>query len=106
MREIGFSRGAPKWTGPRPDMLTVGGSSLTDGNKWTKLKRTYNEIEVRKLMARVIETAVIVCMSTHVYSFSQNLYIQCTGGPIGVRFTASLANVVMKQWDKAWVKLL
>ena len=23
-----------------------------------------------------------------------------------MRFTASLANVVMKQWDKSWVKLL
>ena len=45
-------------------------------------------------------------MSTHVYSFGPDLYLQCTGGPIGMRFTASLANVVMKQWDKMWVKLL
>ena len=32
--------------------------------------------------------------------------MQCTGGPIGMRFTASLASIVMKQWDKSWIKLL
>ena len=58
------------------------------------------------MVARVIESAVLVCMSTYVYSFGPNLYLQCTGGPIGMRFTASLANVVMKHWDKAWVSLL
>ena len=65
------------------------------------MKRELNEYEIRLVVSRVIETAVLVCMSTHVYNFGPNLYIQCTGGPIGMRFTASLANIVMKQWDKA-----
>ena len=45
-------------------------------------------------------------MSTHIYSFGDHLYLQCAGGPIGMRFTASLASVVMKQWYKAGIKLL
>ena len=55
---------------------------------------------------RVIETAVMVCMNTHVYSFGEDLYLQLSGGPIGMRFTAALANVVMKYWDFKWLELM
>ena len=97
---------APRWRGPRPDLLTLGGEAIHEESKWTKLKRELSDKEIRSVIARVVETAVVLCMSTHIYSFGPNLYLQCAGGPIGMRFTASLANVVMKQWDKVWVKLL
>ena len=106
LKAIGMGRIAPRWQGPRPDLLTVGGDAILEDGKWSKLKRELTEQEIRSVIARVVETAVIVCMSTHVYSFGPDLYLQRSGGPIGMRFTASLANVVMKQWDKMWVKLL
>ena len=106
VREIGFGKLAPKWLDPRPDLLSVGGDSINEDSKWSRLRRELNEHEKRAVVARVIESAVLVCMSTYVYSVGPNLYLQCTGGPIGMRFTASLANVVMKHWDKAWVSLL
>ena len=45
-------------------------------------------------------------MGSHVYSFGEDLYIQRSGGPIGMRFTASLANIVIKMWDRKWTELL
>ena len=57
-------------------------------------------------MARVVETAIIVSMSLHLYCFDDEIYLQSSGGPIGMRATASLANVIMKIYDQAWVKLM
>ena len=59
-----------------------------------------------RVIGRVIETAVLVCMGTHPYCFGDKLLLQQEGGPIGMRFTASLAGVVMKMWDKAWYNLM
>ena len=106
IEDIGFKRIAPRWLGGRPDLLTVGGEAINETNKWSKMKHSLTEHEIRLVVARVVETAVIVCMNTHIYSFGPDLYLQCTGGPIGMRFTASLASIVMKQWDKTWVNLL
>ena len=106
INEIGLKRIAPKWLGPRPDLLTLGGEAASEDKKWSKMKKELTDHEVRLVIARVIEVAILVCMSTHIYSFGPNLYLQCTGGPIGMRFTASLANLVMKEWDKAWINLL
>ena len=79
---------------------------MNEQNKWSKMRRELNEHEIRLVVARVVETAVLVCMLLHTYSFGSNLYLQCAGRPIGIRFTASLANIVMKEWDKAWTQLL
>ena len=54
----------------------------------------------KKIISLVVEAAVVVCMGTHVYSFGDKIYLQKRGGPIGMRFTASLANLVMKKWDQ------
>ena len=56
-------------------------------------------------MARTVEVAILVTMGTHVYSFEDKVFIQRSGGPIGMRSTASLANLVMKCYDQAWLKL-
>ena len=45
-------------------------------------------------------------MGTHAYSFGDKLFLQQERGPIGMRFTASLANVTMNMWDKAWSKVM
>ena len=45
-------------------------------------------------------------MGTHPYCFGDKLFLQQEGGPIGMRFTASLANLEMKMWDRAWTNLM
>ena len=106
LEEIGLGKVAPRWLGSRQDLLTVGGESMEEPEKWSKLKRELTSGEKKQVLARVVEAAVLICMSTHVYSFNGNLYIQCKGGPIGMRFTASLASVIMKFWDLKWIELL
>ena len=106
VREIGLGKVAPRWLGQRSDLLTLGGEALSEENKWSKVRREFTEHEKRVIIARVIETAVLICMSTHIYSFGPDLFLQCSGGPIGMRFTASLASIVMKEWDKAWMQLM
>ena len=73
---------------------------------WSNSGRELRDFQKVKVIARIVETAVMVCMSTHAYSFSDKLFLQQLGGPIGMRFTASLANLVMKMYDKAWCDLL
>ena len=97
---------APRWNGPRPDLLTVGGDSLNEREKWSNCNRELLECHKIKILGRVIETAVLVCMGTHTYSFGDKLFLQQEGGPIGMRFTASLANVTMNMWDRAWSKVM
>ena len=106
LRESGLSRLVPRWTGPRPDLLTVGGTSMEENEKWTRVSKVISEREKRMIISRVLETAVIVCMNTHIYRFGPDLFLQKSGGPIGMRFTAALANIVMKMWDFAWVSLM
>ena len=103
---IGLKNLVPKWLGKRPDLLTLGGEALTEEKKWAPMRRCLLEKEKKIIISRVVEAAVIICMNSHVYSFGEKIYIQVEGGPIGMRFTASLANVVMKMWDKKWVELM
>ena len=106
LRENKLTKYAPKWLGSRPDLLTVGGEALEETGKWYCPKVQMNEMIKKKIISMVIETAVIVCMGTHVYSFGEKIFLQKRGGPIGMRFTASLANLVMKKWDQSFTRLL
>ena len=107
LRENGLGRYVPKWTGGRPDLLTVGGEAFEDkDNKWRVPIVPMNSEVQKKVISLVVETAIIVCMGTHVYSFGDKIFLQRAGGPIGMRFTASLANLVMKKWDQKWTQLL
>ena len=54
----------------------------------------------------MVEILTNVIMSTHVYSFCGHLFVQNNSGPIGLKSTASLAALIMKIWDQAWVNLL
>ena len=68
-------------------------------------KRDLLKCEKREILARVVEIATIVAMGTHVYSFEDKLFIQRSGGPIGMRSIANLANLVMRKYDCAWLAL-
>ena len=37
LRESGLGRLIPRWTGPRPDLLTIGGTSIGEDSKWTRI---------------------------------------------------------------------
>ena len=77
----------------------IGGDLSKDDSNWQDIKRDLFDWEEREIASRVIEVAVITAMDTHVYSFADKIYIQQSGGPIGMRSTASLANLVMRMYD-------
>ena len=106
LKENGLGRYTPKWLGGRPDLLTIGGEGFDEEKKWGNTGRCLSDSVKRKIIAKVIELAVILCMGTHLYTFGDKLYLKRAGGPIGMRFTASLANLVMKMWDQRWTQLL
>ena len=88
MRECGLTRVAPRWTGKRADLLSVGGESGLGDEKWVYAKKNFTQSEEKLIAARVLELATLVCMGTHAHSFCGHLYLQREGGPIGIRFTA------------------
>ena len=106
LKECGLNGYIPTWLGGRPDLLTVGGEGFDEDSKWGNVGKQLPSLIQRRIISKVIEVAVIICMGTHVYSFGEKIFLQCKGGPIGMRFTASLANLIMKIWDQKWLELL
>ena len=91
----GLLKFCPKWLGKRNDLLSLSGEKTNKDIFWRDSHRSLSEKDVRKVVATVIETGIIVTMGTHIYSFNGKTYIQLKGGPIGLRLTAALANLVM-----------
>ena len=91
----GLLRHCPKWKGGRVDLLAVGGDKSKDSNNWVDSWKEIFESEKKRIVAAVVEISVNVVMSTHVYTFCGNYYLQVDGGPIGLRSTASLAPLIM-----------
>ena len=96
----------PKWSGDRPDLITVGGSKTKLDSSWIDTKQEIFESDIKKIVACVMEISINVVMSTHLYTFCGKVFLQSDGGPIGLRSTACLAAVLMKLWDQTWAKLL
>ena len=93
----------------RPSVRGTGPSGPTRGDqdqwKW-RPNINISEMEKRDIIARVIEIAVRVMFSTHVYQFGGEYYRQSSGGPIGLRSTCAVARLVMKVWDDKWLARL
>ena len=68
-----------KWEPTDPD------SDLTDHQR-------------RVLLSEAVRVAVKVVFGNHVYQFCGVLYQQSEGGPIGLRLTSVVAQVVMDRW--------
>ena len=101
MVENGMKMISPVWKGKKGWILTVGGDKSKEEIMWRDARRELTEKEKRKILSHVMEVAVLVSMTTHLYSFGGKTYIQASGGPIGMRATASLASIMMKIWDVA-----
>ena len=63
-------------------------------------------LEKRMLVATVVKIGVLCMMNTHVYSFAGDIYLQRSGGPIGLRSTCAVARVVMNAWDAKWMEVV
>ena len=105
LAKAGLSRLTPTWKGDRGDLVSIGGKKSKNSANWRDSKRDIFDSDKKKIAAMVIEVLVNLVMTTHVYTFGGKVFLQRDGGPIGLRSTASLAALVMKIWDRAWVQL-
>ena len=101
----GLLRLTPKWLGSRSDLLAIGGIKTNDDKYWKDSTKQIHRKEARMIVATMMEIGILVVMSTHLYTFNGVTFIQLLGGPIGLRLTAALANLVMAYFDRA-LKLL
>ena len=70
-----LSRISPKWLGDRGDLITVGGSKSKGDASWKDTNKDIFDSEKLRIMATVIEIAVTVVMSTHVYNFCGRIFL-------------------------------
>ena len=90
-------------------MRGAGPSGPTHGEQeqWKfKPNLKFKEAEKNDIIARVIEIAVRVMFSTHLYTFGGENFRQTSGGPIGLRSTCAVARLVVKMWDDKWLSRL
>ena len=69
----------PKWLGDRVDLITVGGDKSREDTMWRDSENEVFAIDLRKIVAAVLEVAVHIVMSTHIYEFCGRYFIQRDG---------------------------
>merc|ERR1712218_718684 len=52
------------------------------------------------MVGALTKVAIETVMKNHVYAFNGNVFLQESGGPIGLECTCSIAKVVMGVWDR------
>ena len=67
-------------------------------------KREATEEERRYMLAKVFEIMITASMKNHVYKFGNKIRVQKKGGPIGLGLTGELADCVMIEWDRKFLK--
>ena len=102
----GLSKYCPTWLGERVDLISISGKKTNEDKSWRDTSRDIPDHDIKKIVGAVLEIGILVTMGTHLYTFDGSTYIQLTGGPIGLRLTAALANLVMAYFDQALERLL
>ena len=62
-------------------------------------KLIFTRSQKKKMIARMIYVGVRECFRNHAYNFKDEMYIQQSGGPIGLKLTTVVAEIVMAEWD-------
>ena len=76
-------------------------------DKWSwRYKRDPNIVQGKKMMASMMKILVETVMRNHCYQFDGKLFMQQTGGPIGLKLTGVLARLVMLRFDKMYLEKL
>ena len=99
-------RGAAPSLNSRIYMETKGlGPSDKELEKWDPpTTHPTSPTQVRKLMAVAMRIAITVFMTNYTYQFGSQTKMQEEGGSIGAGLTVQLSRVVMRKFDKEFVK--
>ena len=55
------------------------------------------------MLALAISEGIRLCMSHHVYCLGDRIFLQLSGGPIGLELTGAVSRPFMKRWDKLYL---
>ena len=75
-------------------------------DNWYFPVQVYSREHKRLIVATMVQIGVLTMMNTHLYEFNGRIYLQQSGGPIGLRATCAVARVVMNFWDGKWKELM
>ena len=98
--------------GPRKLALSYLDKDL-DSNKeikwvWSRdlSQRPPDGLQKQMMIVLMMKAMVSFVMTNHIYQTGDQFYVQETGGPIGLKLTTTLAEIVMGEWDKQFNRLM
>ena len=73
---------------------------LTDSqdSKFFELGRELTELEVRRLVAKVVEISVKIVVKNHLYMWKNEVWRQTGGVPTGLRLSSIIGRITMDSW--------
>ena len=72
-------------------------------DKW-KAARTPGSRQKRRMPAIAVSEGVRVCMENHVYCLGDRVFLQLSGGPIGLELTGAVSRPFMARWDRMYLE--
>ena len=75
---------------------------------WSRnlIERPPDGIQKRLMLVLTMKAMTTFVMRNHIYRTGDQLYIQETGGSIGLKIMTTLAEVVMGEWDKQFNQMM
>ena len=92
-------------TGTAPTMSSIG-RKWNPNNQWEFPDEKVSPEQAKKLIGLVAEIAIIILFTNFSYKFGGKFYKQRSGGPIGVRATGAIAQLVMENWARSYKEIL
>ena len=109
LKEAGVTRVMPRRlhkmghppTCTTPELTTRSTSEHMVPSKFCDLPADTTGEEHRNILAKVIEVAILLIMSNHIYSWRNELWLQQNGVPTGLRVSGIIGRVSMDAWKIA-----
>ena len=91
--------------GTTPSMASIH-KKWDPNDQWEFSNKELTEDQERLLVGVVAEIAIIVLFNNFSYKFGGKFFHQQSGGPIGVRATGAIAQLVMERWARDYKAIL
>ena len=100
--EEGLDLVIPKRRGLRLRRITVNYlRQKKNSDKWLPARRP-GVRQKQKMLALAVGYGVYTTMSSHMYKVGDKLFLQSSGGPIGLELTGAVARPFMLRWDRKY----
>ena len=72
-------------------------------DKWKKARKPGKK-QKKRMVALAVAKGVQTCMANHVYCVGDKVFVQLSGGPIGLELTGAVSRAFMWRWDKLYLE--